>query len=193
MFPLFETIKIHQQKIVHFENHFARMKHSIKALSGRDLQFELNEKIILQEIKNDDLLKCKILYNENDFEIEISNYEKRLIENIVFIDDDNISYPLKFVDRNCFLKHTQNLQTTTEPIFVVDGLLTDSSYSNIVLWNGNEWHTPKEPLFFGVKRNYLINKKLILEKEISINDIHQYQKISLINAMLDLGELEINL
>lgn len=193
MFPLFETIRIHQQKIVHFEDHLARMKHSIKALSGRDLQFELNEKNILQEIKNDALLKCKILYNENDFEIEISNYEKRLIENIVFIHDDNISYPLKFVNRNCFLKHTQNLQTTTEPIFIVNGLLTDSSYSNIALWNGHEWHTPKEPLFFGVRRNILLNEFKIFEKEISINDIHQYQKISLINAMLDLGDLEINL
>jgi 4-amino-4-deoxychorismate lyase len=193
MFPLFETIKIKHQKVFLFEDHLARMKHSIKALSGRDLQIELDEKIILQAIKNDDLFKCRILYNDQEYQVEISSYEKRKIEKIVFIHDDDISYPLKFTAKNCFIKHTQNLAETTEPIFVVAGFLTDSSYSNIALWNGNEWHTPKEPLFFGVRRNLLLNESKIIEKEISINDLQQYQKISLINAMLDLEELEIEL
>lgn len=193
MFPLFETIKIKHQKVLLFEDHLARMKHSIKALSGRDLHIELNEKIILQAIKNDDLFKCRILYNDQEYQVEISRYQKRHIEKIVFIHDDDISYPLKFTDKNCFLKHTKNLSATTEPIFVVEGFLTDSSYSNIALWNGNEWHTPKEPLFFGVRRNILLNENLIVEKDISINDMHQYQKISFINAMLDLEELKINL
>ena len=193
MFPLFETIKIQHQKVFLFEDHWARMKHSIKALSGRDLQIELNEKIILQAIKNDDLFKCRILYNDQEYQVEISRYQKRHIEKIVFIHDDDISYPLKFTAKNCFVKHTKNLPATTEPIFVVDGFLTDSSYSNIALWNGNEWHTPKEPLFFGVRRNVLLNENLLVAKNISINDMHQYQKISFINAMLDLEELEINL
>jgi 4-amino-4-deoxychorismate lyase len=193
MFPLFETIKIKHQKVFLFDDHLARMKHSIKALSGRDLQIELNEKIILQAIKNDDLFKCRILYSEQEYQIEISTYEKRHIEKIVFINDDDISYPLKFTDKNCFFKHTKNLPATTEPIFIVEGFLTDSSYSNIALWNGNEWHTPKEPLFFGVRRNVLLNENLIVEKDISIKDMHQYQKISFINAMLDLEELEIEL
>ena len=193
MFPLFETIKIQHHKVFLFEDHWARMKHSMKALSGRALDFNLTENHILQEIKTDGLFKCRVVYNENEYQIEIVSYEKRHIEKIVCIQDDDLSYPLKFTNKNGFIKHTSNLPATIEPIFVVDGFLTDSSYSNIALWNGREWHTPKAPLFFGVRRKALLSENRIVEKEIAYKDIHQYQKVSLINAMLDLEELEITL
>ena len=193
MFPLFETIKVQHQKVFLFEDHLARMKHSVKTLSGRDLCIDLTENHILQEIQNKDLHKCRILYNEKEYQIELSTYNKRDIEKIVCIQDEDLSYPLKFTNKNCFLKHTKDLPATIEPIFVVDGLLTDSSYSNIALWNGSEWHTPKDPLFFGVRRNVLLNNSKIIEKEIAYKDIHQYEKVSLINAMLDLEELQIEL
>ena len=72
-----------------------------------------------------------------------------------------------------------------------NNLVTDSYYANLAFYDGSNWLTPKSYLLPGVKRQYLLEMGLISEIEISLVDIQSFQKISLINAMLNLGEIEI--
>ena len=70
-------------------------------------------------------------------------------------------------------------------IIVKDGLITDASYANLIFWDGENWFTPNTPLLKGVQREKLLKDGLIQEKEIKPSDLASYQKVALINAMLD--------
>jgi len=71
-------------------------------------------------------------------------------------------------------------------------LVTDSYYANIALFDGNNWYTPSRPLLEGTKRmKYLENGKL-KRKDITVEDLKNFTKISLFNAMIPLGKIEIS-
>ncbi|MEP2669007.1 MAG: aminotransferase class IV [Cyclobacteriaceae bacterium] len=73
-----------------------------------------------------------------------------------------------------------------------NGLVTDSSYANILFRQDNCWYTPSNPLLSGTKRAELLDKGLIKEKEIPLQDVTQYESIKLINAMRGLEQEEID-
>ena len=82
-------------------------------------------------------------------------------------------------------------QENEEIIIVKDGLVTDSSYSNLVFRQGNVWYTPSTYLLNGVKRQRLLQQEFIFEREIRPEDLDKYSKVSLINAMLDPGDISL--
>ena len=69
-----------------------------------------------------------------------------------------------------------------------EGLLTDTSYANIVLFDGSKWVTPAIPLFEGVQRSYLLDHSIIQPASIAITDLSHYQGFQLINAMNSFDE-----
>jgi 4-amino-4-deoxychorismate lyase len=75
-------------------------------------------------------------------------------------------------------------------LLVKNDLITDTSFSNIILWDGNAWYTPSVPLLKGTKREFYLDKKIIHLRDIRLNELHYFKKIRLINAMLDIGEGE---
>jgi 4-amino-4-deoxychorismate lyase len=78
-----------------------------------------------------------------------------------------------------------------EIILVKNGLITDTSYSNLAFFDGVQWYTPEHPLLNGVRRQALLKQKRVREKRITPDELGSFVKLSLINAMLDLGEVEV--
>ena len=98
----------------------------------------------------------------------------------------------KFANRlelNALLSESQH----DEVIIVKDGKITDSSYSNLVFYNGENWITPDTYLLNGVRRKHLLDQEKIREQPIRAEELERFEKACLINAMLDLGELEISM
>jgi len=149
----------------------------------------LNE---LKQFQHAGLFKCKVYYSLYEHRIEFSAYERKEIHSLHVIKNDEIDYPFKFTDRSMFENISLN-DKYSEIIFCKNGLITDTRYSNLALWNGLEWHTPERPLLQGCRRASLLDQGRLIAKNISIDDLASYQKISLINAMLDLGEIEIEM
>mgnify|MGYP000884377633 CR=1 FL=1 len=69
-----------------------------------------------------------------------------------------------------------------------NGLLTDTSYCNILLFDGIDWITPLQPLLTGVQREYLLHEKIIKFGEIHLKDLNNYKSLMLVNAMLVFNE-----
>jgi 4-amino-4-deoxychorismate lyase len=67
-------------------------------------------------------------------------------------------------------------------IIIKNGLVTDTSFSNICFYDGTRWLTPAKPLLKGTMRAYLLSKNLIIEKDISVEIIKSYKKLRFINA-----------
>ncbi len=75
-------------------------------------------------------------------------------------------------------------------LIVKNGIITDTSFSNIAFFDGKQWKTPKSPLLKGTCRERLLCEQKIFEKDINLNDLSNYKCYKLINAMRDLSDDE---
>lgn len=192
MFPVFETIKVYQGNIHNLELHSQRMLVTAKSLWNASIKLKHLTTDILA-LHNGNLQKCQIKYNQVNTEINLVDYTPRTITKLLLHKDDQIDYHFKFTDRQKLLGPLKDRRPDVDVLFVKNGLLSDSSFSNIALWNGREWHTPSFPLLYGTKRRFYLSQEKIIGKDIKAIDLKQYQYVSLINAMLDLNDLIIPL
>lgn len=149
---------------------------------------------ILPKLELQGTYKVRVVYDSDaedaNYDLEYAEYIPRKIETLKLVETIAFDYSFKFEDR----KNIQNLidDQADDIIIVMDGNITDGSYFNLAFWNGTEWHTPDTPLLRGVRRGQLLEEGRIQEVSIQVSDLQRYQKVSLINAMLDLGELEVS-
>lgn len=128
--------------------------------------------------------KCRVVYDSENIRVEFSEYKRKQIEFLIIKEDNEISYPFKYEDRRCFAGLTKDLQHNEEVLIVKNGLLTDTSFTNIALFDGTNWETPSVPLLPGIRRRSLMEENIICEKDIRIMDLEKYSKIRLFNALV---------
>ena len=96
----------------------------------------------------------------------------------------NIDYHLKYADRSCFEPLRKGLCANEEPLIVQNGLVTDTTFANVVFQDtDNQLYTPRLPLLKGTRRAKLLNDGVIIERDISPLDLPHFTKFYLINAM----------
>lgn len=183
-----ESLKLVGERFSNIELHQQRIDLTCKV-------FSINRKIELKDISipnfNDDLVrKCRIIYSKDDFSVSFSEYKQRKIENLKVVFDDTIDYSYKFENRDRLNSLFEDRGGCSDIIIVKNGCLTDTSFSNIVLFDGDKYFTPSSFLLNGTMRQKLLMDKIIFEKEIKLEDIHSFKKLYLINA---LNSIEDNL
>ena len=107
------------------------------------------------------------------------------------VECDDVDYHLKYADRSIFDALLQKRGSADEILIVKNGLITDTSYTNVVLFDGNQYVTPKSPLLKGTQRAYLLKTGKIIEKEIAVEQLSIYQSVFLINAMMDFSSCPV--
>jgi 4-amino-4-deoxychorismate lyase len=135
--------------------------------------------------------KVRVVYSNDSIDIEFAEYLKRKVTSLRIIEEDKVDYSFKFEARTKIEQLYVKRHNADDIIIIKKGLVTDSSYANLVFWDGNLWYTPKSHLLNGVKRQYYLRTGLISEKEITLKTLFDYKKVSLINSMLDLGDVEV--
>lgn len=139
-----------------------------------------------------DIHKIRLVYGENGVEeLSVSPYKMKKIKRLRIVKSDDIDYTYKSVDRSGLTFLQSERGTCDDVIIVRNGLLTDTSYSNIALYDGNKWITPRFPLLQGTMRQSLLDNGDIVEGDISVNNISDYESVCMINAMMPLGRLVI--
>ncbi len=173
----FETIKCQDYKIYNLNFHNARIAKTIaKNINLSEYIYPLNAK----------LLKCKVIYNENEvLSVDFENYKKRHIQSFRIIYNDNISYTKKSTSRDAINKLFNKKNNADEIIIIKNKLVCDTSIANIAIYDGYHWLTPKTPLLEGTCRARLLEKKQIFTKDITLSMFKKSKKIALMNAMID--------
>jgi len=134
--------------------------------------------------------KFRFLYDGLTCAIESAPYQPRTVKTVKCIAADHLDYSFKFADRSEINELVE--QAGTDDIFMIkNGLVTDASYANIACYDGVTWWTPEKPLLDGVKRAELINNGVLRTKPIYPNELPSFKQICIINAMLDLGDVSI--
>jgi 4-amino-4-deoxychorismate lyase len=185
-----ESIKILNGVPQHLHYHNERFNRTLKDFYGISSNLDLGD--VLKRQKQQiglGLVKATIEYDKKIQEIRFQNYTLRKIKNLRLIEAGDLDYSYKFANRSQLNELLNKRGDFDEIIIFKNNYLTDSSYSNLAFYDGNQWFTPLHPLLKGTCRQRLINENKIIEAPIKIDDFKKYQICSLINAMLDLGEL----
>jgi len=188
MYPLIETIKVENGVLMNLHFHQERLDRSLYELFGADDKINLGSEIQIPAHAQGGKYKCRVLYGKNIGKIEFIKYQPRKIFCLKIVYDDSIEYHLKFSDRSNLEKLLQQKGYCDDILIVKNGLITDTSYSNIVFFNGKKWVTPDSPLLKGTKRSFLLSRGNINLGHIRIDDLTNYSGFLLINAMLDFKE-----
>lgn len=125
----------------------------------------------------------------------LTPYNQRLVSRLIPCEIINPKcYEYKWTDRSCLtvsdeLRLAKGFSSGDEVVFVYDGLLTDTTYSNIILDMGDgRWLSPRTPLLRGVMRQYLLDEGVIEEADLEVSHLEQCRRFRLINALLPLME-----
>ncbi len=191
MFPLLESLKLKDGMIQNLKYHRERLNRSVNELFPGAEQIDLNKEISVPENCLSGIYKVRVLYGSTIGKIEIAPYNFRSVQSLKVVHHESIDYHLKYTDRQILDELFAQRGNCDDIIIVKSGLVTDSFAANLLFFDGNRWFTPACPLLKGTKRQLLLDRGIISEKEISEKDIRIFQKVGLINAMIDFDEMPV--
>ncbi|HOT44000.1 MAG TPA: aminotransferase class IV family protein [Spirochaetota bacterium] len=185
---MFESIRIIGGRAENLPHHNRRMNGSRKELFGCNDAIDLNAVITVPEGHREGRHKCKVVYSDRIHEVLFEPYPGRAIRSLKIVACDDIDYSHKYTDRGSINALFRLRGRCDDVLIVKNGLVTDTSISNIAFHDGSRWITPRSFLLRGTRRDQLISQGTIVEADIRVQDIAAFTKASLLNAMLDLGE-----
>ena len=184
MFQLIETIRLHDGQFGNLRYHEQRMQRAMNEVFGADQKVNLEEVLRNYSKPPLGLYKCRLVYNNKRNEVEFISYTIRPAHWLKIVHDDTISYDHKFEDRNEIENDFKKRGNCDDVLIIKKGRVTDTSQANIVFRRRNEWITPTSFLLPGTMRQSLLDKKMIVEEEISVDDLSGFESFKLMNAML---------
>ncbi len=204
---LLESIRYKRNKCQLLERHQARMLRSLQALAPdsamhKQLKSEGLKHILEPKLKAlfahaqeplpSEVYKIRLIYDENSVqEVQALPYQPLQIDELYLYNiAEDLDYTHKYLDRKCLkpmaFDGQDSKQNAKIPLFLRDGWLTDTSFSNLVLRIGRQMLTPRQPLLRGVMREKLLNEGIIIAEDLRLEDLERAEEILLINAMLPL-------
>ena len=189
MYQFIETIRVKDGRIFNLTYHEERMNRTRKEVWGKTDWLKITDVWSPEELPLE-CSKLRFVYDEAGIhDLTCTPYTRKKILSLRLVYDNNITYPYKSVDRSMLNELKKQQGDCDEILIIRDNHLTDTSYTNVALYDGQQWFTPSTPLLPGTMRQSLLNKGILQEREILVSDIPQYQQISLFNAMMELGEV----
>ncbi|WP_422359354.1 aminotransferase class IV [Reichenbachiella sp.] len=146
---------------------------------------------IIRNIPRKGTYKCRVVYDKENFDCTFKPYQKPKVGSLQLVEGGDIDYKFKYTNRSGLDELFAQRKEADDIIIVKNGCITDSHFANLAFYDGEEWWTSDQPLLEGVRRQSLIDQRQLQVRQISIQDLASFEKCCLINAMLDLGQIEI--
>lgn len=192
MYRLVETIQIKDSQFSNIQYHQLRFDNSQMHVYGVNLNIQLlplltSELVAWQNNTHvtEGLIKCRFEYDVEIHNISFELYSRKNIKSLKVVVCDTIDYTHKSTDRRQLQVLLQQANGCDEILICKNSMITDTSFTNVLFFDGQCWFTPATCLLKGTKRQALLDAGRIIEKSISINNFSKYQKVRLINAMID--------
>ena len=184
-----ESLRVVDGHICNLAYHQQRMNKTRLEVFGQPTPLLLND--VFKGIKAPSgLAKLRFVYDEAGIhDISCTPYTRKNIHSLRLVTANDIDYRYKSVDRSALNQLKEKQGECDEILIIRNNHITDTSYTNVALYDGKQWFTPSTPLLCGTMRQRLLDCGLLQEREIMVSDIPNYQYISLFNAMIPLGEV----
>jgi len=177
---LLETVKIEDGKAENLVYHQKRFEKSRQQLFGLKTDIDLSTII---KVPGKELYRCRILYDTDIRSIEYIPYRPKIIQSLKVV-ASTIEYSYKYANRDAFDTLIQAYPGFDEIIIEKEGLITDTTISNLAFYDGAQWLTPENPLLQGTMRAKLLDAKFLFESQIQKKDLEKYTHVALMNAMI---------
>jgi len=187
-----ETIRLQDGVTNGLGYHEERMNRSVKEVLHASQKFDLENILSFLSLPPKGLHKIRLVYDTEIRSIEVTPYRKKEIRQLKIVYDNAISYDYKFENRSELEDLFSQRDDCDDIIILKNYQVTDASYANLIFRKDDQWFTPNTFLLNGTTRKQLLERKIILEKKITINDLQRYEKVKLINAMLQFDGPEID-
>ena len=183
-----ETVKVKDGVFVNRRPHEERILRTTLHFFHEPLAVKLSDEMIPINLSTG-IVKCRIVYSMEVISIDFESYKIRNIQSLALVEDNLIDYNFKYYNRETINRLMTQRNDCDDILIVKNSFITDTSYSNVVFKNfDGQLFTPLSPLLHGTKRQKLLNKGVILEKKIHINDIKSFLGVYIINALVDIED-----
>lgn len=187
-----ESIWIKNHKIQLIDYHQSRYEKTIKELYEKLPNQKLIKHIDRYALPSDDV-KCRVIYDGENIEVEYEVYNRRSFKSLKVVDSKSIQYDYKKLVRSKLDDLWSQREGHNEIIIVKDDLVTDAYYFNLVFHDGANFYTPLKCLLKGVRRESYISKSKVKVQNITVGDLKNFNSVFLINALNPLGEIEVSI
>jgi len=181
-----ESIRLKNGQLINIGYHSARMNVARTEYKLTKTPYNLEGFFKHITLPKNGLWKCRILYDTRIHKIHYQQYYPKKIDSLKVVIDDSIEYEHKLAERRHLTKLYTQRGNSDDIIISKQGMVTDSYYGNLLFLKNGTWYTPETYLLRGTQRQYLLDQKKIEIAKIRVEDIRQYEKVKIINAMLDL-------
>ena len=191
MLRLIDTVCYEDGRFQRLDLHNERVNRSRRDLFGLKDELQIEDYLSIPSDLEGETVKCRITFSEAIEKIEYEKYVMRPIRSLKLINGDNFDYSYKYSDRSILTSLFQLRGNADDILIVKEGLITDTSYANIVFLKDGTWNTPSTPLLNGTRReSYLMSGK-ITTTPLRPEDMEQYSEARIINAMISLEQSPI--
>lgn len=187
---LLETIQIKNGAFQHIEYHNNRFNSSRADLFGCRDVLKLENIVKIPSECSEGIFRCRVIYSEKIQEITFAPYVYKEIKTLKLVDIGDWDYSYKYAERSFLTKLLAENQEVDEIIMTKNGFITDCTIANLAFYDGKNWFTPSTPLLKGTKRQQLLDRQLITEKEVRIKYLKNYQGVCLINTFRELSRTD---
>lgn len=190
MSQFLETILAENGEVQHLKYHQKRVNKVLE-------DFAIKRKIILSDIVTpphiEGKIRCRVLYDENFIEISYHSYIPKVVNKFKTIElDRDFDYTYKYANREFFNELHKKYTSYDEFILIRDGVVSDCTIANLAFYDTNlkSYVTPKSALLAGTTRDRLLQTGKLIEKDISIDKLKNFDSIIMLNAMLGFYEVK---
>ncbi|MBS1680373.1 MAG: aminotransferase class IV [Bacteroidetes bacterium] len=192
MFRFIESIRLNDGKLGNLDYLRQRMDRAHDEFFPTSPKIDLNGFLNSCPMPSVGLHKVRLVYDSEVQSVQISTYRPKVINKLKIIISDSITYSHKFENRN-ELEELFLQRTDCEDIIIVkQNKITDTSFANVVFKREGKWFTPQSCLLNGTMRQQLLDQKKIFKEEIGLADLKKFEKVKLINSMLQFDAPEID-
>ena len=195
MIRFIETIRIADGVADNLEYHRKRYNHTIRHhyqnMDSEDFILYISRVLNNESMKiSKGLFKLRVTYTNKPLSYTLEPYYAKEIRSLRLVENNGVDYSFKYENRSAIEALFLFRGDCDDILIVKNGYITDTSYCNIVFEKDGHFFTPSTPLLAGTKRERLINEGMITEEKIRPCDICRYDKVYLINSMLDFVQVE---
>jgi len=183
MWQLIETICFEDGAFQRIPLHEERLNRSRIHFLGKVEPLFLASLLEIPESMKNERVRCRITYAMGIESIDYELYQLKQVSSLKLIRADAIDYSYKYKNRDS-LNDLLKLRGDADEILVVkEGLITDTSFTNIVFLKEGIWYTPATPLLPGTRREHYLRHHQIMPIDIKPADLPLFEEARLINAM----------
>jgi len=185
---LFESICVLNGRVLNPKWHELRYHSAYSKLFGESPKKSLLAGLQIPIESQTGKVKLKIIYGQNQKEFSFQRYKTQKIERLKVVHHNKLDYSLKYSERQTLNELFTLKENCDDVLIVKNGEITDTSYGNVIFFDGTNWVTPKNPLLKGTCRARLISDGKVSEQVIRVEDLKSLKVVKVINAMRDLEQ-----